>query len=441
MIGKYRDDLTNGRLTEKQIQKAISWKRMQNSDIDTLSSYYFGNNPSILHSSDTVNRIPAPYGRKLLKIVTGFMFKEGCITYKFPDDKKELEEYIEEIFDCNDEETKNARLAKDQAAFGSAFEAVYVDNNEAHIKFNRMDPRSVVPVYSHAVDDEIVAAINFYTKADDKKEYAEVYYSDVIQKFSGVRGHLSLDKTIPHPFGMVPIIEYRNNEEGLSDIDPIKKLIDAHDRILSNALDEDDKFADAILVMKNFSLDEEAVAKLREAKVIDDVDEDAEISYLTKPETYAGREVLRSTVEKLIHSLSGIPKLDDQGALQAESGEAMKYLYATFEMVVAGEKQSEFNNGLQRRLRLLSNFASWLGLAKCGSNGIRINWSRNLPAEQTTIIDNTVKVADRISQKSFLEKMVEADVIDDVDEELKRMEEEASSIIGAEDDKDAYDLS
>ena len=433
MTGKWHADLgEDGRLSARQIREAISWKELQNIDVARLRDYYIGRNEHIL-SSQHQNRVPAPFGRKLLKLVTGFMFKEGSITYRFPDDGQELEDYVRETFDCNDEETENANLGKDQACFGTAFEAVYIDNDDAHIQFSRLPVEQVVPVYSLSMGRGMVAAINFYhPKKGDSGLAVEVWYSDVVQRFRSAGDGFVLESERPHMFGEVPIIEYRNNEEGLGDIEPILKLIDAHDEALSTAVDEDSKFADAILLLKNFSIDRDSLEKLKKARVIDNMDETGEASYLTKPTTYEGREVLRSTIEKLIHSMSGIPKLDDQGALQAESGEAMKYLYATFEMMVAAEKQSGFTNGLQKRLRLIGNLAGWLGLSDCGTNGVEIRWTRNLPAEYTTIIDNAVKVADRVSQRTFLEQLHAADMVADVDQEIERITQEQAAAVTAE---------
>lgn len=434
MIRKIYADLDEtGRLPLDVVKKAIAAKAVQNSEIATLRNYYIGHNELIM-SSDHKTKIPAPFGRKLLKMVTGFMFKEGCITYRFPDEEKAMEDYVREIFDCNDEETENADLAKDQACFGSAFEAVYIDNNDAHIQFSRLRPECVIPVYEQKAGGDMVAAINFYRKGfgADKTRYVEIYYKDLIEVYTLKDSTAVMVSQRSHQFGEVPIIEFRNNEEGLGDIEPILKLIDAHDEAISTSFDEDKKFANAILLLKNFNLDEDSIKKLKDASVIDGMDETGEASYLTKPASYEGREVLRSTIEKLIHSMSGIPKLDDQGAISADSGEAMKYLYATFEMMVASEKQSGFTNGLQKRLRLISNFASWLGLPDCGTNGVEINWTRNLPAEFTTIIDNTVKVADRISQRTLLEKLHEADIVSDVDQEIERINEEKVRLTSGE---------
>ncbi|MBQ3729689.1 MAG: phage portal protein [Spirochaetales bacterium] len=412
------------RLTEKQILSAISWKTGINSDISKADSYYRGRNTAIL-SSDSTHKIPVPYGRKLIKSVLGFMFKEGLITYSWPDDWDSFQTVMEKVMNSNHEPTENRRLAKDQAMYGSAYEAVFVDNDEARVQFYRIPAYQVIPVYSYGIKPEMWAAINFYRV---KKEcFIEVYYRDRIEHFFKGQNGLTMTRIVPHQFGEVPIIEYRNNEEGMGDIESITSLIDAHDEIIANGLDEDGKFADAILKLKNMELDDETVDKLIRLRVLT-MDDDGEADYLVKPDRYEGREILRKVIEGLIFSMSGIPNLDDRDAMAQQSGEALKYLYATFEIMVAGDKQSGFNDGLVRRLQLINNFLTWLGSSHVEMDGVSIKWQRNLPSEGTVIVDNVVKVTNIVSRKTQLEQLQKAGIVDSVPEELARLEEERSEI-------------
>ena len=412
------------RLTTKQIHSAISWKIGINSDIARADAYYQGNNLHIL-SSTSNHKIPVPYGRKLIKSVLGFMFKEGLITYSWPDDWDSFQLEMEKIMNRNHEATENRRIAKDQAMYGSAFEAVFVDNNEGFPQFYRLPAYQVIPIYTYGTKPEIWAAINFWNVEHDR--FIEVYYKDRIEHFEVNGDGLILTQIVAHQFGEVPIIEYRNNEEGMGDIESIMTLIDAHDEILSNGLDEDGKFADAILKMKNMELSDEVVDNLIRQRVIS-LDDDSDADYLVKPDRYEGRELLRKTIEGLIFSMSGIPNLDDKDAMAQQSGEALKYLYATFEIMVAGDKQSGFNDGLVRRLRLINNFLVWLGTSHVDMDGVSIKWQRNLPSEGTVIVDNVVKVTNIISKKSQLEQLQKAGLVDSVPEELERLDEESKAI-------------
>ncbi|WP_320130261.1 phage portal protein [uncultured Sphaerochaeta sp.] len=435
-----------GTLAETEIMKAIAAKEQWNVELDKLDKYYKGNNPSIL-AEDRNHKVPIPFGRKLIKSTLGFMFKEGCITYKYPDSDEKLKEKIKGVFDFNDEQTEDIRLARDQATYGSAFEVLFIDNPDALPQFYRIPARQLIPVYLPDIKPKMGAAINFYT-INDTERHVDVYYKDRIEKFTRKDNGLKISKTIHHQFGEVPIAEFRNNEEGQGDIECVLGLIDSHDEILSNGLDEDGKFADALLLLKNAVLDDEQIAKIRDKRILDDLDSDAEVSYLVKENSYAGREVLRAKIEDLIYSMSGIPNLSDSKAMAQQSGEALKYLYATFEVMVAGDKQSGFNDGLTKRLHLICSYLNWLegkgeddkipasGIpVKYKSDEITISWKRNLPAEATTTIDNATKIEPYVSRRTFLEQLNQAGVIEDVSAEETRLEEEAQATLNINEKK------
>lgn len=411
-------------LTAAQIQEAIAWKIMQNSDVSRLRSYYLGFNEKIMQG-DQKHKIPVPLGRKLIKSVLGFMFKEGAISYVWPDDEDNLQSRFTEIFDCNDEETENVRLGRDQARYGRAYEILYIDNDDAHPQFYRVPVTQVIPIYDLAIRPTMWAAINFY-KWGDQERRIEVYYKDRIEHFIQDRDTFSRIRTVAHQFGEVPVIDYANNEDGMGDIESILSLIDAHDEILANGLDEDGKYADALLILKNLSLDDDKLDKLMRLRVLE-MDEDGEATYLTKQGAYEGREILRKVIEGLIYSMSGIPNLDDKDAMAQQSGEALKYLYATFEVMVAGDKQSGFTDGLMRRMRLINNFLIWLGQSRSKVDKVQINWQRNLPSEGTTIVDNVVKLTGIASRRTQLELLQKADYVNDVEVEEQRLAEEANS--------------
>lgn len=427
MIGIYQDEMGTS-LTTEQILAAIDWKRRQNWDIARIRSYYLGCNEAI-RSRDGKHKIPVPFGRKLIKSVLGFMFKQGCISYAFPDDDSSLKSLVNGVYDANDEETENARVARDQAQFGRGYEILYVDNDDGMPQFYHVPAPQIVPVYSKELKPRMLAAINFcrWTTKDTK---VEVYYNDRIEHFRLKGGELHREKVVAHRFGEVPVIEFPNNTEGMGDIESIISLIDAHDEILSNGLDEDGKYADALLLLKNIALDDDSVSKLRALRILE-MDEDGEASYLTKPETYAGREILRKVIEGLIHSMSGIPKLDDREAMSQQSGEALKYLYATFEVMVAGDKEIGFTDGLMRRLRLVNNFLTWMGQSHSSLDGIEVNWKRNLPNESTTIVDNVVKATGIISRRTQVENLVTAGLVQEVKQEMDRIAEEKKADVAS----------
>lgn len=409
-------------LDSQKIINLVNNKKIENRALEKLEKYYLGTNSS-------KNTVAVSLGRKLIKSVMGFMFKENAITYQYPEDiDKGYEQIIRKIFDNNDEENHNLSLALDQAKYGCAFELLYIDPESKEIRFSKMGASQIIPVYKNTIDSRLYAAINYYTSSD--QEFVDIYYEDRIEHYVIRMNKLFINKEPErHFFHAVPLIEYQNSDERLSDIEPVISLIDAHDAIVSNGISEDGKYADALLIMKNYLLDDEALARMRELRIIDNLESDAVVEYLTKPGAYEGRESLRKVIENLIYTMSGIPNLNEISSFSQQSGEALKYLYATFEVMVAGDKQSGFNAGLYKRLRLITNYINWKNSTNYESNGIKVNWKRNLPSESTVIIDDAIKLAGVISKRSILEMLERAGVILDVEAEMKRLDDEAGSNI------------
>lgn len=431
MIGQYfLGTRRAGRLTQDEILAAVSVKQMWNIDLRRQLHYYMAKDPPIM-DSQVANKTPVAFGRKLVKTVTGFMFSHGAITYRFPDGKERLKDFVEETFRCNHEWQENVALGRDQSRFGAAYEMLWTDNLDIHPRFHRVHASQVMPVWYEEIEPAMRCAINFYTDSNSVTHY-DVYYADIIQRFVSSAGGLMMTDERRHFFGQVPVVEFRNNEEGQGDIECVEGLIDAYDKLVSNALDEDDKFADALLTIVNASLDDNDMDDA-EAKRVLELPEGSTAAYLTKPDTFSSKKALMDKIESLIHSLSGVPKLDDRDAMAQTSGEALKYLFASFEDMVAGEKQSYFDDGLRQRLRMLCSYESWLenlglpdeeGENSYDPSGIVIEWTRNLPAETTNIVDNAIKAAPYMSRRTMVEQLHKAGLVSNVDDEMARLDEQ-----------------
>ena len=72
----------------------------------------------------------------------------------------------------------------------------------------------------------------------------------------------------PHYFGLVPVVEYKNNEQCLGDYEQVISLIDAYDKLESDSLNDFEQFTDAYLILKGVAADEEELASMRQNRVL-----------------------------------------------------------------------------------------------------------------------------------------------------------------------------
>ena len=313
---------------------------------------------------------------------------------------KEFMEKLQEIFDENDEQAVNSRLAKYASIYGRAAEIIYTENEngEVKIRFEALDPNKqrVVVVCDTSVRPKIMLALRYFEVEDilsDKKElHAYVYTDAEILHFSGEESNLLLVDRKPHYFGEVPINVYFNKgEDEKGDFADIIPLNDAYNALQSDDVNESDYSNDAYLVLVGLVADDQDIARMKEQRVIElPADGQASASWLTKDINDSWKENLKKRIKQDIHLISGTPDMSDEKFAGNISGVAIEYKLTAFENNRAA-KEREFKRGLQRRIRLITNL-----LRKQGHNYdpsyIEITFSKNLPTDDEKIVKQVTEL-------------------------------------------------
>ena len=430
----------DGRLSDEQIKKLISARMAESRTLDEYRKYFEGKNVQITKKADG-EKIAVPYGRTLILIIVGFMYKSGLIRYALAPGDTGNEEYLRtltEAFGANDEPLMNTELGQDQAAYGEAYELHYIDE-AGEENFARVSPQEFIPVYSYEIKPRLIAGIRSYavTVGDKKVTEVDVYYSDRIEKYTLDEGLKKRDADQPHPYESIPVAVYRNNADSLGDIEPIKGIIDAYDTLISTYVDDEQKFAEAVLLMYGKVIDDETVEKLNRLRVIDNLMEGEEVKYLTKDETQSTRNDLIDLLKQEIHRHSFVPDMTDPSVLGQKSGEAFQYLFALFELM-ASVKEAYFAQGIADRIRLTTmGIMNPNGAAK-DHQAIKIEFARNLPKD-SVMWAGIVKDLWGMLPASALVKLLP--FVEDPEGLIEEIEAEAKKTvegITAEEVKDAY---
>ena len=179
------------------------------------NQYYNGKNYTIenkLFPSDNSanNRISISYARKLVKTVVGYMFSPNLITYNFVDDN--ITKEVEKIFLRNREKLLNSQIGKDVSNYGVAYEYHFLDEN-SNIRFLKMDPKEIIPIWDYSIDPQLSFIIRFYQKND--KEMVFVYSKELIEEYELIEKNKKKDlilintyKNFYNPF--IPFNIYKN---------------------------------------------------------------------------------------------------------------------------------------------------------------------------------------------------------------------------------------
>ena len=241
-----------------------------------LLEEYYANKNAILRrqmadETKPNNKVANPYASYISDTLVGYFMGEP-VRYTCDDDA--LLEDLQMIFEYNDEADENSELAKDASIVGIAFEELYVDEADKMIRFKRLDPKSVIPIYDKTIQENMIACIRYYKDFDYTNDTTytiiEVLDDTMVRTFrSGdVISSLELLDEHPHYFGMVPIAVYENNEDLTGDFEKVIPLIDAYDKMESDSMNDFEYFVDAYLALYGFTADSEDIVKMKQNRVL-----------------------------------------------------------------------------------------------------------------------------------------------------------------------------
>ena len=435
---KYEFD---GRLTDDDIIKIVdNYKRDVVPKLDELDEYAKGNNPPILErmlpTAAPNNKVPVPYARRIISIISSYMFLPGLITYS--SEEQAYLEKLQEVFDYNEEPLESYKLGWQTTVQGVGYEMFFnegvgetttlIDQQPAYEstvpRFEKVRVQEIIPIYDFAIVPQMQAFIRFYPVEAEEKEYIDVYYPDNKVSYERRKNQNGLQfmGEQPHGYSQPPLVVYENNEDMMGDFAAVVPLIDAYDVLMSDSMNEFDRFAQAYLVAKGFTITLDDVDKLKHKRAFSLLNNEDSIEFLTKE---IAVEFIRYMSEQLraeIHRGTGLPNLDDYKWGGATSGETIdKFIYLM--ELFTGIKEAHFKTALKQRIDLLTEY---LGLDG-SSEDIEIVMNRNEPDKSMLLADLMNKYAGHVSEKTLLENF--ADFVKDAEEEMKQLAKEREAQI------------
>ena len=419
----YQVDNTEA-ITTDYVAEAIDdfIKHKRQNYVDNIE-YAEGRNPAIMNrrlpdDSGPDNRVPVSYARRIINLVVGYMYKPGLIQYGWAEGDADL---IMPVFDANEEPIKTAQMGKQSSIHGVGYEYHYVggDGRTAVPRFVKMAAAEVVPIYDRQIEPELLAFARFTQR--DKETLGVMVVDDREVKRYTMKGGVLAYEGDPerHYYDRVPLVVYQNNEEQLGDFDSVEPLINAYDVLVSDSMNEFDRFSWAYLLLKGMSLTSEQAERLKQIRMFENLADTADVSFLTKTIDTAFIQFMSDLVRAEIHRQSGIPNLEDYDGAGASGKTMTKFIYLM--ELFTDPKEAYFTQGLRDRLDCINRILRKQKRA-INVDDTQIIMNRNTPdssLEQAQIFN---AYAGHISKKTLIENF--ADFVDDPEEEIAQLEAE-----------------
>lgn len=372
-----------------------------------------------------INNIHSNLARMIVTNACGY-FMGKPVTYSF--ENSPVEKIAKEVFWRNDEQAENQSLAKISSKYGIAYELMALDDNK-NIYIKPLSPLNTFFVVDDTILENKVCAITFWTvklanNTEQTKGY--IYTTDEIISFTGDRDWI-FGKRELNPFKPVlPVFEYKNNDECVGDYESVTELLSAYSKLLSTNFDDVDSVANSILALINARINKDDAKELSKSRILELMGENTDIRYLNKSLDKNYVEYLRNALREDIFSITNVPDLTDEKFAGNQSGVALSYKLIGFENLRL-IKKNYFEKGLFQRLKCLMNYKNLSNVANEIEEGsITITFQTNLPSN----IDKDKQIAELhnmgvLSLETALSLM---ESVDYVEEELKRIQEEKPSL-------------
>ena len=265
--------------------------------------------------------------------------------------------------------------------------------------------------------------IRYYSYKDihDKTIWKVEFYDDkFIYYYEGNLSNLKFVKSQLHMFDYCPLQGIPNNAEFMGDAEKVLSLIDAYDRVLSDANNEIESFANAYMVFENVKIDKNIVEQAQKTGAISYFNGagNGSVHFLTKDINDAFTEHQLDRLEENIYDFSKTPNLKDESFGNA-SGNALKFKLTSLE-TKCGMFQAEMMSAGTYMFKLLAS--AW-NKRKINIDPLQcmMDFNRNFPMDIASEADTVQKL--KAAEIAF--KVLS--FVDDIDYVLSLIERDKKS--------------
>lgn len=390
--------------------------------IQRYQNYYDGIqailNKAYSDETKPCNHTVINYCKNIVDSYCGYLASPGYISYSSDDDIEE----VMNILRYNDYQDEDSNLLLDALIYGVAAELMYFDS-EGQTRFRLINPLQCFGIYDDSLTGDLMYFVRIYKASDwDDSDihYVDVYsdYDITHYKMSGNNGYLEYISEERHYFNQCPAnIFILPGEKSIFDC--IMSLQDAVNNLVSSEIDDYDAFCDAYLTLTGVDAETDDIASMKANRVLV-LPEGASAAWLTKNANDTQIENIIKRLHDSIYRIAQCPDFSSETFVGGvSSGIAIRYRLTGME-TKAAKIEGEMKKALQRRIELICGVAS-LKLGEEVFRDIQITFSRNIPVDDTSIINMVNSLHGVVSDATLISQLP---FVQDVNAELEAVQKQ-----------------
>ncbi|ADZ07435.1 prophage protein [Lactobacillus amylovorus] len=319
------------------------------------------------------------------------------------------------IQDWNDENSFQDELneiSKQADIFGRSIVFIYQgEDKKPHLMHS--SPEHAFIIYDDTVAHNPLAFVRY--EVDDLKNWTsatgQLQYADKIYTFVGqeiIEDTETNDAAI-NPYGIVPAVEFYENEERQSVFEQVITLQDELDHVMSQKANQISYFDNAYMYMFGVALDEDKDGKpifnFKENRLIYapniDPNSDPKVGFIQKPDADNMQENMIDHLQKSIYENTEIANLRDENFANNASGVAMQYKLLSMQNK-ADSKERKFTKALKQMYRIVFQTLFNNANQREQWSTLKFHFTRNLPDDIASMISAAKNAEGMVSQQTQL---------------------------------------
>lgn len=364
------------------------------------------------------HRLAVNFPRFITAAFVGYTYG---IPIKVAHEDKTINESIQAFEKNNQTDDHNSEMATACCIYGHAFEYSY-QNEDAKTKLKAFTPKDLFVVYDNRISEKALFAVRYgyFTDEENKsKKYGEIMTPAEIIPFEGSR---MLDPQ-PNPYGYIPVVEWRLNEERMGLFEPAANLVEEFDKIISEKGNDVAAFAEAYLAILGAEVDENNVMRIRDDRIINiygtDDAKDVLVQFLTKPTADGTQENLLDRLQDLIFITCMVANISDENFGNNSSGISLAYKLLAMDNL-AKTFDRKVSKSIGKRYKIFCSLSTNASNPNAWED-IDITFARNVPKNLQEETQNARNLEGVVSKKTQLTVL---SVVDNPEEEIKQIRKE-----------------
>ena len=417
-------------INAKNVQEWMQGFKSIRDERKRFGEYYDGKN-CIIKQGAVKGRpnysINVNMAKYIIDVATGYAFGNPI---KYTTDEENAKDILDRIQyvhkNCNVAEL-DFQQGGDMATYGVSYQLVMAVGEgaiEDRIIFKHLNPLQTFFVVDNTILETPVCGVYFYSYKENNIDKTKIYVydKDYLYIFVDKGGAVTLEgEAEPHNMGYIPIIQCLNNDDAFSDIQCVTDLLDSLSLAVSNNTDNLQSIANAILAISGGTLNEEQIDQINEFKVAN-LPVGAVMQWVIKNVDPTAEQQQVDNLLNFIFQISQVPDLTDEAFGGNQSGVAMQYkLWGLDQLWVT--KTTKYKKAIVQRLKILMHLLQYQFKNTVQMlDEINITFDKNLPKDNSAEYAMVQALKDVVSKRTLLENI---SIVDDVEEEMKALDEEA----------------